>query len=151
MISIVAEGALCRASAHPWAERSSCVILGVGKALLIEVDAVQGCPQTCTRRRIIWQHCHCCDMLFDRTIHDVKPGMVLPGVVTNVTNFGAFVDLGIHNNGLVHVSQMACPRPSDPHALVHTGQGVRVRVQTVDMARGRIGLSMLGLDALGAD
>ena len=77
-----------------------------------------------------------------RTIDDVKAGMVLPGIVTNVTNFGCFVDIGVKENGLVHVSQLADRYVSDPTTIVSVHQHVTVRVLEVDYARKRISLSM---------
>lgn len=76
------------------------------------------------------------------TIDDLEIGMILPGVVTNVTNFGAFVDLGIKVKGLVHVSQLADRFVKDPNEVVHVQQQVRVRVLEIDDVRGRISLSM---------
>ncbi|MGK2882381.1 MAG: Tex family protein [Mycobacterium sp.] len=73
---------------------------------------------------------------------DLKVGMVLEGVVTNVAAFGAFVDVGVHQDGLVHVSAMADRFISDPHDVVHSGQVVRVKVMAVDVERQRIGLSL---------
>ena len=75
-------------------------------------------------------------------IDDLKVGMELPGIVTNITNFGAFVDIGIHDNGLVHVSQMG-PRGTDPTKVVKLHQQVRVAVTAVDLDRGRISLRLL--------
>ncbi|MDP5217170.1 Tex family protein [Ruegeria sp. 2205SS24-7] len=75
-------------------------------------------------------------------ITDLKPGMLLEGTVTNVAAFGAFVDVGVHQDGLVHVSQLADRFVKDPHEVVKTGQVVRVRVVEVDVPRKRIGLSM---------
>ncbi len=75
-------------------------------------------------------------------IGDLKPGMVLEGTVTNVAAFGAFVDIGVHQDGLVHVSQLADRFVKDPHEVVKAGDVVRVRVVEVDVARKRIGLSM---------
>ena len=77
-----------------------------------------------------------------RTIDDVKAGMVLPGIVTNVTNFGCFVDIGVKENGLVHVSQLANRFVSDPTTVVSVHQHVTVRVLEVDYGRKRISLSM---------
>lgn len=68
--------------------------------------------------------------------------MELPGIVTNITQFGAFVDIGVHKEGLVHVSQMADKRVSDPSRVVKLGQVVRVRVLSVDLERQRIALSL---------
>ena len=66
-------------------------------------------------------------------IGDLQPGMLLEGVVTNVANFGAFVDVGVHQDGLVHVSAMAYRFVSDPHEVVRSGQVVRVKVVDVDV------------------
>ncbi len=75
-------------------------------------------------------------------IKDLKPGMSLEGTVTNVAAFGAFVDIGVHQDGLVHVSQLADRFVRDPHEVVKAGDVVRVRVTEVDVARKRIGLTM---------
>ncbi|MGD9159196.1 MAG: Tex family protein [Desulfobacteraceae bacterium] len=75
-------------------------------------------------------------------IEDVKPGMRLPGIVTNVTAFGAFVDIGVHQDGLVHVSQLADRFVKDPHKEVKVNQQVKVTVMDVDLGRNRISLSM---------
>jgi uncharacterized protein len=75
-------------------------------------------------------------------LEDLQPGMRLPGIVTNVTAFGAFVDVGVHHDGLVHVSQLADRFVKDPTELVKVGQRVQVTVLEVDLARRRIGLSM---------
>nr|VFK02749.1 MAG: uncharacterized protein BECKH772B_GA0070898_103012 [Candidatus Kentron sp. H]VFK02816.1 MAG: uncharacterized protein BECKH772A_GA0070896_102882 [Candidatus Kentron sp. H]VFK05667.1 MAG: uncharacterized protein BECKH772C_GA0070978_102912 [Candidatus Kentron sp. H] len=75
-------------------------------------------------------------------ITDLQPGMVLEGVVSNVTNFGAFVDIGVHQDGLVHISAMADRFIKDPHEITHAGAVVRVRVMEVDPKRRRIALSM---------
>ncbi|WP_414675601.1 Tex family protein [Magnetovibrio sp.] len=75
-------------------------------------------------------------------ISDLKPGMQLEGVVTNVANFGAFVDIGVHQDGLVHVSQLADRFVKDPREVVKPGDVVKVRVQEVDAARKRISLTM---------
>ncbi|PKA40113.1 RNA-binding transcriptional accessory protein [Rhizobium sullae] len=75
-------------------------------------------------------------------ISDLKPGMVLEGTVTNVAAFGAFVDIGVHQDGLVHVSQLADRFVKDPHDVVKAGDVVKVRVVEVDAKRKRIGLSM---------
>ena len=80
-----------------------------------------------------------------QTIEDLHEGMELPGIVTNITNFGAFVDIGVHQDGLVHVSQMANRYVSDPTQVVRLHQHVRVRVIAVDMRRQRISLSMKGI------
>ena len=86
------------------------------------------------------------------TLADLVPGMVLEGTVTNVAAFGAFVDIGVHQDGLVHVSQLAKGFVSDPRSVVKSGDVVRVRVLTVDIPRKRISLSLrLEDDAGGAD
>ena len=76
------------------------------------------------------------------TVDDLVEGMELPGIVTNITNFGAFVDIGVHQDGLVHVSQMANKYVKDPNQVVKLHQHVMVRVIEVDRRRGRISLSM---------
>ena len=80
-----------------------------------------------------------------QTVEDLREGMELPGIVTNITNFGAFVDIGVHQDGLVHVSQMANRYVSDPTQVVRLHQHVRVRVIAVDLRRQRISLSMKGM------
>ncbi len=75
-------------------------------------------------------------------LKDLKPGMLLEGVVTNVTNFGAFVDVGVHQDGLVHISMMADQFVKDPHSVVKTGDVVKVKVLEVDISRKRISLTM---------
>ena len=77
-----------------------------------------------------------------RTLEDVRPGMRLPGIVTNVTAFGAFVDIGVHQDGLVHISQLADRFVKDPNEVVRVQQQVQVTVLEVDQARKRIALSM---------
>ena len=82
---------------------------------------------------------------FEKGIHnieDVKAGMILPGIVTNITNFGAFVDIGVHQDGLVHVSQIANRFIKDPAEVVKLNQKVMVKVLEVDIPRKRIQLSM---------
>lgn len=76
------------------------------------------------------------------TVKDLKPEMILEGVITNVTNFGAFVDIGVHQDGLVHISAMTNKFIRDPREVVRTGDVVRVKVMEVDVARNRISLSM---------
>ena len=76
------------------------------------------------------------------TIQDLSPGMVMEGVVTNVANFGAFVDVGVHQDGLVHISAMSETFVKDPRDVVRVGQTVKVKVQEVDVARKRIALTM---------
>ena len=80
-----------------------------------------------------------------QTVEDLREGMELPGIVTNITNFGAFVDIGVHQDGLVHVSQMADRYVTDPTQVVRLHQHVRVRVIGVDLRRQRISLSMKGV------
>jgi len=75
-------------------------------------------------------------------LSDLEPGMMLEGVVTNVTNFGAFVDIGVHQDGLVHVSALADKFVKDPREVVKAGQVVKVKVMEVDLPRKRVGLSM---------
>ena len=82
---------------------------------------------------------------FDKNVHtlnDLIVGMELPGIVTNITNFGVFVDIGVHQDGLVHISQLSDRFVTDPTQVVRLHQHVRVRVVEVDMRRKRIGLSM---------
>lgn len=81
-----------------------------------------------------------------RTINDLREGMILPGIVGNITNFGAFVDIGIKENGLVHLSQMADRFVSDPTEVVSIHQQVMVRVMSVDTERKRVQLSMVGVE-----
>jgi uncharacterized protein len=76
------------------------------------------------------------------SIGDLKPGLTLEGVVTNVTNFGAFVDIGVHQDGLVHISALANTFVKDPRTIVKTGDVVKVKVLSVDEKRRRVGLSM---------
>ena len=85
---------------------------------------------------------------FDQSVYsmeDLKPGMELPGIVTNITKFGAFVDVGVKQDGLVHISQLADRFVKDPNDIVKIHQHVRVKVLEVDVARNRIQLSMKGL------
>ncbi len=81
-----------------------------------------------------------------RTLDDLKEGMELPGIVTNITNFGCFVDIGIKENGLVHISQLADKFVSDPTTVVSIHQHVRVKVLGVDRERKRVQLTMKGLN-----
>ena len=80
-----------------------------------------------------------------QTVEDLQEGMELPGIVTNITNFGAFVDIGVHQDGLVHISQLADKYVSDPTKVVRLHQHVRVRVIGIDLRRNRISLSMKGM------
>ena len=82
---------------------------------------------------------------FDPNVHtpdDLTEGMILPGIVTNITKFGAFVDVGVHQDGLVHISQLSDKYITDPSEVVRLHQHVKVRVVEVDRKRGRIALSM---------
>lgn len=79
------------------------------------------------------------------TVADLKEGMVLPGIVTNITNFGAFVDIGVHQDGLVHISQLANKYVSNPNDVVSLHQHVMVKVESVDNRRNRISLTMKGV------
>lgn len=79
------------------------------------------------------------------TIDDLQAGMILPGIVTNISAFGAFVDLGVHKDGLIHISEMADRRISNPQEVVKLHQHLKVRVVDIDRARGRIQLSLKGL------
>lgn len=82
---------------------------------------------------------------FDESVHtidDLQVGMVLPGIITNIANFGAFCDIGVHKDGLIHISEMANRRISSPNEVVSLHQHVRVRVIDIDHARGRIQLSL---------
>lgn len=81
-----------------------------------------------------------------RKIEDLQPGMVLPGIVTNITNFGCFVDIGVHQDGLVHVSNLSDKRVANPGEVVHLNQKVMVRVVGVEIERKRISLSMRGVE-----
>ncbi|MBP3285999.1 MAG: S1 RNA-binding domain-containing protein, partial [Prevotella sp.] len=80
-----------------------------------------------------------------QTTEDLREGMELPGIVTNITNFGAFVDIGVHQDGLVHISQLADKYVSDPTQVVRLHQHIKVRVLEVDQRRHRISLSMKGV------
>ena len=82
---------------------------------------------------------------FDESVHtidDLRVGMVLPGIITNIANFGAFCDVGVHKDGLIHISEMAKRRISNPNEVVSLHQHVRVRVTDIDHQRGRIQLSL---------
>ena len=82
---------------------------------------------------------------FDESVHtidDLQVGMVLPGIITNIANFGAFCDIGVHKDGLIHISEMANRRVSNPQEVVSLHQHVQVRVIDIDRSRGRIQLSL---------
>lgn len=86
---------------------------------------------------------------FDKNVHkieDLQPGMVLPGIITNITNFGCFVDVGIHQDGLIHISNLSDKRVDNPNEVVHLNQKVMVRVIGVEVERKRISLSLRGVE-----
>ena len=83
-------------------------------------------------------------------LEDLRPGMTLEGVVTNVANFGAFVDIGVHQDGLVHISALSDRFVKDPHEVVKTGDVVKVKVLEVDVRRQRVALTMRMSDEPGA-
>jgi uncharacterized protein len=113
---------------------------GVGKPTLTDILTELAKPGRDPRQRFEPVRFH--DAV--QSIEQVKPGMVLPGVVTNVTAFGAFVDIGVHQDGLVHISQLANRFISDPTTAVKVHQQVKVTVLEVDIPRKRISLSMKG-------
>ena len=78
-----------------------------------------------------------------RSIEDLVPGMELPGIVTNITNFGAFVDIGLHENGLIHASQMGVRGMADPSKVLKLHQQIKVSVLSVDLDRNRISLRLV--------
>ena len=80
-----------------------------------------------------------------RSINDLREGMELPGIVNNITNFGAFVDLGIKESGLIHISELADRFISDPNEIVKLQQHLKVRIKEIDVARKRIQLSLKGV------
>lgn len=80
-----------------------------------------------------------------KEVDDLVEGMILPGIVTNITNFGAFVDIGVHQDGLVHVSQLANKYVKDPNDVIHLHQHVKVKILQVDRRRNRISLTMKGI------
>ena len=84
-----------------------------------------------------------------RTLADLHEGMELPGIITNITNFGCFVNVGIKENGLVHLSQLADRYVTDPNEIVHIHQHVRVKVLAIDEARKRLSLTMIGVEQKG--
>ena len=81
-----------------------------------------------------------------RTFEDLREGMILPGIVTNVTKFGCFVDIGIHEDGLVHISELSDTYVAEPSAIVKVNQQVKVRIKEIDAQRRRISLSMRGTE-----
>ncbi len=85
---------------------------------------------------------------FDENVHtidDLVPGMVLPGIVTNIADFGVFVDIGVHKDGLIHVSQLTDRRIRSPHEVVRLHQQIRIRILDIDRSRQRINLTMKGV------
>ena len=85
------------------------------------------------------------------TLQDLRPGMICPGIVTNVTNFGAFVDIGVHQDGLVHISQLADTFVKDPRQVVNAGDRVSVRVLDVNLDKKQIALTMKAERTAGAE
>lgn len=81
-----------------------------------------------------------------KSIEDLQPGMILPGIVTNITNFGCFVDVGVHQDGLIHISNLSERRVESPNEVVHLNQKVMVRVIGVELDRKRISLSLRGVE-----
>ena len=82
------------------------------------------------------------------SIDNLVEGIILPGIVTNITNFGAFVDIGVHQDGLVHISQIADRFITDPTQIVRLHQHVKVKIIEIDRKRKRISLSMKGIEDL---
>lgn len=83
---------------------------------------------------------------FDKNVHTIRDltiGMVLPGIITNITNFGCFVDIGVHQDGLIHISRLSKQRISDPSEVVHLNQKVTVQVENVEVERKRISLALV--------
>lgn len=115
--------------------------LGVGKETLQDILAELAKPGRDPRKTL---HKFSFDNSIS-TIEDLLPGMELPGIVANVTNFGCFVDIGIKTKGLVHISELADKRISNPHAVVKVQQQVRVKVLNIDLDRKRIALTMKGV------
>ncbi len=112
---------------------------GVGMETLTDILAELAAPGRDPREKFS-------QFQFDDTVHrveDLRVGMVLPAIITNVTRFGAFADLGIKQDGLIHISQMADRYVKDPAEVVQVRQQVKVKVLEIDMSRGRIGLSLL--------
>ena len=94
------------------------------------------------RREAIDIHQYVTDEVGMKEVDDLEEGMILPGIVTNITNFGAFVDIGVHQDGLVHISQLANKFVKDPNEVVHLHQHVKVKVVEIDRRRNRISLTM---------
>ena len=114
---------------------------GLGEETLIDVacelvkpgrDVRDGLPKPVLRSDLL-------------SISDLKEGMIISGVVRNVTDFGAFVDLGVHQDGLVHISELSDSFVKDPQSIVKVGQQVQVRIKSVDLVKNRIALSMKGI------
>lgn len=118
--------------------RYTSTVSGVGVATLTDIMAELDKPGRDPRQQL--EEFSFSDEV--KTLEDVHEGMVLPGIVTNITNFGAFVDIGVHTQGLVHVSEMADKYVRDPNTVVSLHQHVQVRVKEVDLRRGRLSLSM---------
>ena len=112
----------------------------IGMPTLIDILKELEKPSRDPREQIV-------EFRFDDSVHtidDLQVGMVLPGIITNISNFGAFCDVGVHKDGLIHISEMANRRISNPSEVVSLHEHVRVRVIDIDKARGRIQLSLKG-------
>ena len=112
----------------------------IGMPTLIDILKELEKPSRDPREQIV-------EFRFDDSVHtidDLQVGMVLPGIITNISNFGAFCDIGVHKDGLIHISEMANRRISNPSEVVSLHEHVRVRVIDIDKARGRIQLSLKG-------
>ena len=110
----------------------------VGRPTLEDIMQELGKPGRDPRQRFEIFH-------FEESVHtmeDLREEMVLPGIITNVTNFGAFADIGVHQDGLIHISELADRFVKDPHEIVKVGKKVKVKVISVDSKRKRIGLSL---------
>jgi uncharacterized protein len=110
----------------------------IGMPTLIDILKELEKPSRDPREQIV-------EFRFDDSVHtidDLQVGMVLPGIITNISNFGAFCDIGVHKDGLIHISEMANRRISNPSEVVSLHEHVRVRVIDIDKARGRIQLSL---------
>ena len=129
------------AASKPYAPGDLASALSVGLPTLLDIIAALEDPGFDPRSELAQP-----ELLSDVTeITDLREGMMLTGVVRNVSAFGAFVDIGVHQDGLVHVSELADHFVSDPFTVVRIGQTVRVRILSVDSAKKRISLSMKGM------
>ena len=112
----------------------------IGMPTLIDILKELEKPSRDPREQIV-------EFRFDDSVHtidDLQVGMILPGIITNISNFGAFCDIGVHKDGLIHISEMANRRITNPSEVVNLHEHVRVRVIDIDKARGRIQLSLKG-------